>query len=299
MSSDAVAVAATRAYQAQLERFSGVLGTQLETMWREFIARGRKNKEDLFAWRKATGPVFDAVGSAVSVATDAYGSLLLDEPIAGVNGAIYARLAPPDDPYFRLWKDLGSEVRYAEAVDNAASVAFQLGVEAVQSTARNTFGKRNAGVTRWKRVLTGESCIWCSVVSTQTYRSQESATFGHDNCDCTVVPITEKDPGRYINRELYDRLREDGVMGKVSEGSAPRRLEAQTVNAARRRDEWLAKAFLTDSSGEKYEIYLDRARSWDQKSKRYAADAAKSRARVQRAVGTGYVNPTGAPVPRP
>lgn len=57
-------------------------------------------------------------------------------------------------------------------------------------------------VVGYRRVLTGRSCAFCAVASTQRYHRAELMPL-HSHCDCGVVPIVgSRDPGRVINRPL-------------------------------------------------------------------------------------------------
>lgn len=296
--SEAAAVTVTRSYQTALAGISEAAGTQLQRTFLAFVQSGLTDRKDLLAWYESINPGLLSVGQQVSALTDAYASLLTDAAVTGFDGSIYAELVPTEDPFLRMWRDLGRGTGMPLAAEAGGNVALQLGTEAVQSVARNTFGKQFKGEQRWRRVLVGKSCNWCAVVATQTYRTQATATFGHTSCDCTVVPITESDPGRYINRKLYDNLDQAGVIDRASAARSATRTERAIGTNAARRD-----AVLEELRGETDPLrrmrLAERARSWDRRATEAAAKAAKARLGRIPTVGTGYVDAVGLAVARP
>lgn len=275
MPTDAVAIAATRAYQGQLDQTAEVTGRALRDLFARFAERGATDRADLPDWYQATRPGIDATAQRAASLTDGYAALLTDTPVAASDTAVYAELADPTQPFLRTWRDLKEGLPRAVALEAGGTVAHQLGVEIVQHVARNTFGKRFPKTERWRRVITGaKTCEWCAVVSTQTYRSQASATFGHSSCDCLVLPIKESDPGLHINRQLYDELRQSGAIGRVSESRRVVRTREAIISNARRRD-----AVLAELAGEvdpnRRMVLAERARNWDRRSRAAAAKAAE------------------------
>lgn len=65
-------------------------------------------------------------------------------------------------------------------------------------------------VVGYRRVLTGRSCAFCASASTQRYTVADLLPL-HPSCDCDVAEILgAEDPGRVINRELLDALKQAG-----------------------------------------------------------------------------------------
>lgn len=65
-------------------------------------------------------------------------------------------------------------------------------------------------IVGYRRVLTGNSCLFCAAASTQRYHARELMPL-HSMCDCGVAPITDdRDPGRVINEPLLRDLKARG-----------------------------------------------------------------------------------------
>jgi hypothetical protein len=95
------------------------------------------------------------------------------------------------DPFYAAWHAVKQDRPWEEALSAGRSMASAVGFNFVQSTVRRTgdLAADKAGWSgRWRRVPGGTSCSWCLLVAGQTYRSAESADFGHDRCDCDAVP---------------------------------------------------------------------------------------------------------------
>lgn len=71
-------------------------------------------------------------------------------------------------------------------------------------------------VVGYRRVLTGQSCGFCGLASTQRYRSADLLPL-HPGCDCDVAEIFgTADPGQIINRELLSALKDAGIPNDVT-----------------------------------------------------------------------------------
>jgi hypothetical protein len=96
-----------------------------------------------------------------------------------------------DHPFLAAWHAVSEGWPWEEAFQAGRSQASAVGFDFVQSTARRTgdlAAELSGQRVRWARVPGGGSCAWCLTVAGQTYHSAESADFGHDRCDCDVVP---------------------------------------------------------------------------------------------------------------
>lgn len=77
-------------------------------------------------------------------------------------------------------------------------------------------GELRPWVVGYRRVLTGQSCAFCAVASTQRYRSARLMPL-HPSCDCDVAEIFgTEDPGQVINRQLLDALKSEGVVDDIT-----------------------------------------------------------------------------------
>lgn len=75
-------------------------------------------------------------------------------------------------------------------------------------------------VVGYRRVLTGNSCGFCALASTQRYHSADLLPL-HPGCDCDVAEILgAADPGQIINRQLLNELKAAGVPQDVQAARA-------------------------------------------------------------------------------
>ena len=108
-----------------------------------------------------------------------------------------------DAPFLAHWKALKDGSMWADALAVGSARAEAVGTDLVTGASRELAAMANpTGIVGWRRVLTGNSCDWCGPIARQRYKSAESATFGHDHCDCIIAPIyADRDPGQVINAE--------------------------------------------------------------------------------------------------
>lgn len=300
MLADDELAAVTLAYQSQLQALAESSGGGFR---RAFIALGSYERADMDRWLTMIDPLVAATGEAASAAAVAYTSTITETPPAAITAAEHAYLAPLDAPFLKAWHHLKAGELWVDAVQAGADTATALGMDATQRSARHAAGRAAPdGVVGWRRVLTGKSCEWCALVSTQRYRSQDSATFGHQNCDCSVVSIIgDHDPGRVINSDLLDRLEADGVGDRIYDNRRARDADRAGDNAARRRDVALDELVIETDPARRRRL-TKRAQRWDQQAQKYRSRAATERAGTKKSRpdgGTGYVDPSGVPVPRP
>lgn len=154
------------------------------------------------------------------------------------------------------------------ALESGRARAEASGHKGIMSTARRSTGDdRTVG---FRRSPSGQPCKWCLVVSTQRYHTAESADFGHDNCSCGVIPIIgETDPGRIVNRDLYESLSADGSIDEVSRQRdvtrrAPR-LRRQAVNARQRAEAARGEA-LAETDPARRAVLEERAQRWERRA---------------------------------
>ena len=216
----------TRRFQTIIARIAQRSGVAVTRVWDRLDSY---DVADIERFARLAAPVFQASQqSSVAAAVGFYSTLAEIAP-----PAITAASVPvaPDvrGPFTVVWRALSNGHDYADAVLAGRSRAEASVSNLVHSTARQTGHSvsqvADMRVVGWRRVLTGKSCTWCATVSTQRYRSAESANFGHDRCDCTAVPIFgDRDPGRVINTPIYDRLRatpDSEATGYVDATGAP------------------------------------------------------------------------------
>lgn len=156
-----------------------------------------------------------AIGSAAHDLTLGYLGLLLDEAPEVADVDIEQELR---HPFIGVYRDLGRGALFDQAMTTGKERAETLAQERVIRTQRATLevaDEATPQIVGWRRVPQGSTCRWCMTVSTQRYRTAQSASFGHghggtDYCDCDVVPIIgDRDPGRVINRPVLKAVKAD------------------------------------------------------------------------------------------
>lgn len=205
MPPEAAQVSITRAFQGRLERIHTRAGALTAVEWDRL---GSWDDGDVVRFEQQVAPVLDAARRATVNASAGYYSLMTDSPPVVVPDAAIAVQANLRAPFTAYWHGLAERRPWDEALAAGRARALSTAVDYVASTSRRTASFVNGdGIVGWRRVLTGNSCRWCATVSTQRYRSAESADFGHDHCDCIVAPIYgDADPGQVINQVRIDEL---------------------------------------------------------------------------------------------
>lgn len=153
--------------------------------------------------RAATPILLAGQGRAIDL-TLASLSALLEEPQVPRTRAPILAAARIDlsEPFIALGRALAAGNNFDAAVTAGRLRAGGIGESGVYwaSRAANKVAESDERVVGWRRVITTKACDWCRTISTQRYRSVDSASFGHLRCDCSVEPIIgDRDPGRVIN----------------------------------------------------------------------------------------------------
>lgn len=221
MPSDSQVVELTRRYQRQLAALAARAETALTNIW---DGLGSWDDPDVDRFIEQATPTVAGAQRSSTALTVGYLALLL-----GAALAVQKTLELPDlrDPFIGYWTALSRGEPWEQAITTGRTRAGTLGLDGVQTAARTTsdeIDQREDRIVGWERVLSGLSCEFCATVATQRYRTAESASFGHQRCDCTVVPIIgRQDPGRVINRGLLDQLKnlDDDATGYVTNDGTP------------------------------------------------------------------------------
>ena len=293
-------------WQAQIARIADNAAQLKAQAWNSL---GSWNEADVSRYDRIAMRIDDAAKQAAVASSEGFYSTYYEAPVGGLAASDVPSVRPdPRDPFTTLWHELKMGNPFDAAVESGRSVVEGTTRKHVVTTSRMS-GDAWASATgldvRWRRVLTGVSCKWCALVSTQSYRSAASATFGHDSCDCLIVPT--EDPGYsqnirrsgVLDQQLADRLDRMGVQRGIAEQRAAGLSDRAAANAERRRDEALRR-MREESDPAKRQLLESRARKWDREAQRYRSRAAEQRANSTRSSGaSGYVTPDGTPVKRP
>lgn len=212
--SDAELVAQFMAKHAQL---LARIVAQVFGIWDNLDGYDRVNVDEFVT---AAVPVVQANQVAAGRLVDAFVAKMAHSSPVGVlpetvtdvrNGVtpedVYSR------PFLRVWRNMAQGMTPAAAVANARDYLggmAQMDAQLATSHAMADVSERQPGVVGYRRVLTGKSCMFCASASTQRYKSGTLRPL-HFRCDCGVAPIIgDRDPGRVINSDLLDNLKERG-----------------------------------------------------------------------------------------
>lgn len=300
LSPDAQRAVAVR-YQRLTSRTAETVRQRALTQWRQL---GSYNEADYERLVRPSLELWEQAQAAAVRSTSAFNGVITDSGSIGLDSRLVAGTPPSVYGALRtVWKHLEEGMLWDEAVAIGGEVFAASHVTAYMQAGRfansqwaNAAGYRGA----WQRILTGVSCEWCALVSTQLYHSAASAAFGHDNCDCVVAPATEgiEAMQKDMLATLYD---ETDIVNRLSASQASKRTLEAADNAERRSLTAMDKARAADSGGEDYERYVDRARTWERRAHELRVRAAEEATRHRQApeTSTGYVDPSGLPAPRP
>lgn len=183
-----VSDAALSRYQRRLLLYRTLTSAGLGTLWDDLDSY---TDEDLERFQVQAEPLLAGVKAATVATSAAFFALALGLSPAGVKAADVAVEPRITHPFLSTWHALKEGRPFEEAVAAGRSQAEAVGFDFVQSTSRRTgdyVAKASGRKVRWQRVPGGDACSWCHTVAGQTYYSAESADFGHDRCDCSVVP---------------------------------------------------------------------------------------------------------------
>lgn len=196
-------VALIQRRQRELAKLRTATAAGLARLWRSLDSYDEGTQS---RWRQLAGPLVAAgQGKALDLQL-AYLRVVLDGAITFERQALLAGAKVElDEPFLALARALKAGRGLEAAIEAGRLRAEGLGESAVQwaSRAANEAVEGDERIVGWTRTLTGLACSWCRDVARQRYRTAESASFGHQRCDCGVDPIIgDSDPGRTVNERL-------------------------------------------------------------------------------------------------
>lgn len=209
LSKDA-AVEVTTRFQRRLATISSRAAEQAATAWEQL---GGWDRVDIARFGDVTSDAFAAARAASVDVSSGYYALLADRPVAVPT---ITKTANIEAPFHAYWHALAEGSEWADAFAVGTTRSESIAADLVTGVSREV-GSLTAGtdVVGWRRVLSGNSCAFCATAARQRYHSSDSATFGHDHCDCIVVPIySDRDPGQVINARHLSSVA-DGVPGRT------------------------------------------------------------------------------------
>jgi len=205
----------TLAYTVELDTVAAQIGAAVRQVFEDLA---RTDRDDIAAFITDAEPyVLAGIDEGADLAA-AYMSEMTGTTLAATD--IVLPDIAYDDPFLRTWHQISEGYEYGAAKESGASVADMLGYDATTDGAARRMGANRAlGIRGWSRVISAKACEWCRVVSTQMYKSQKTATFGHHGCRCYVIPVFEAnaDAVKAINKARLADLRKEGAVAKATE----------------------------------------------------------------------------------
>ena len=200
----------TRRYQHDIGVVRDRSGTATARAWDKLPGYNRRNVP---AFAETIAPILTGARDASVALSAAFYATIGEVEAPAVDPAAVGAVWDPEEPFVAHWRALAAGNQWVDAIASGRARAEAVAFDTVQSSGRRTGDAVLAeSVVGWRRVLTGTSCEWCRLVSTQRYITAESADFGHGRCDCTAVPIMgTDDPGRIINRALLTEIKAGGT----------------------------------------------------------------------------------------
>lgn len=200
-------VALVRRRQQRLATLRETTAAQLSKRWLAL-----DGYSDETPWIRTARPVLVAGQSRAIDLQIAHLQALLGDRLTFDRAAILeASVIDLREPFLALARALNSGAALEQAVEAGRLRAVGVGESGVQyaSRAANLAAEGDERIVGWTRTLGAGSCEWCVTVSTQRYRSAESAAFGHLRCNCGVDPIIgTRDPGRVLNNQSAETAEE-------------------------------------------------------------------------------------------
>lgn len=152
------------------------------------------DEDDIAGFTRAVTPQMAAAkASAVALSAAFFALTVRTRPVGvrpeQIDAEPYLR-----GPFLATWHALAEGRPYDEAVAAGRTFSQAVGFDFVQHVARRT-GDHVADASgvgvRWERRPSATSCDWChDKARGNTWPTAEAADFGHERCDCDVVPTT-------------------------------------------------------------------------------------------------------------
>lgn len=219
------AVVLTRRYQRAVRGVASKAAVAVSNVWDGLGSWDEANVDEFT--RRAT-PVVAGAQRQGAALTAGYLGLMLASAVVPVNAAKFLDVTDFRSPFLGYWAALSRGEEWDQAITTGRTRAEDLALDGTTTAARGAatdIDTTEDRISGWERVPGGLCCEFCATVATQRYHSAESASFGHDRCNCDVIPIIgDLRPGRVINRPLLDQIKknsEDDSTGYVDASGAP------------------------------------------------------------------------------
>lgn len=180
-----------RRYQLRLLGLADRAEFTVSKVWDDL---GSWDEADIERFAAAAAPIVTGAQRSGAALAVGYLQLLTGSPHA-VDIAALAGSTDFKGPFIGYWAALARGETWETAIDSGRTRAGSLAVDGVHTAAREAstvIDKAEQRIVGWERMLSGLACEWCTTVATARYRTAESASFGHERCDCIPTPIFAK-----------------------------------------------------------------------------------------------------------
>lgn len=169
-----------------LDNLRAVTGSQLAAIWNSL-----DGYSDDRQWRARAVPVLTAGQSRAISLQIASLEAILAAPLVFDRHAVLERAAIDiNQPFIALATALQDGQPFVDAVEAGAARAEGVGESGITFASRAANSAADDHVTGWERVPSAGACSWCALVAEQTYKTADSASFGHLRCSCDVIPAS-------------------------------------------------------------------------------------------------------------
>lgn len=133
-------------------------------------------------------PVTKAAKVAAVALGVGYYSLVARQRPKAIPAAAIARDFNARAGFVAYWNALANQRPWVEAVAAGRNRTQSTASALVVSSSR-VAGDHVLPDAEWSRIAAGDACAFCQEAASSTYRSAESADFGHERCSCSVIPV--------------------------------------------------------------------------------------------------------------
>lgn len=222
------AVVLTETYIDLVSAIAQAAGAELRRL---FESMGSIDRADIASFVEQARPITSAGAAEAAELTTGYLSELTGETPSALDLVETAKF---DAPFLRTWHNLKEGQAYEDARAGGAYQAETVGHDATLDGGAQRMTSPGVKVRGWRRVITPTACEWCQVVSTQLYKTAETARLQgkHHDCKCHVVavPSDKADVAQAMNRARLKQLKASGAVSRVS---AARERNRDRTRAAR------------------------------------------------------------------
>lgn len=178
-----------RRHQSVLAAIVARITPSIQRAW---MGLGSYDEADIPTFTRQTATALTASKTATVAAAVGFYALLSGARPPAVAATEIAAVPQMSDPFISVWQALAAGRPNEEALAAGHSRLEAVATDFVNTTARQTgdiftarAGLRTNG---WERVPNLGACDWCRQVAGETYRTANSADFGHSRCACSAVP---------------------------------------------------------------------------------------------------------------